>query len=173
MRFESNPVSSTRLVVPQMHGAADSLTQWITSMHGLMLTCRLLWQDHHAVVCLIHDAKAVTNRYSGMIAWRGVVDGSSHPELLQALIEDYEHLDRGIIFDISSDCCMNLIYLLPGNRINWLWYRDAPEPKLSSHSVTVSATADDIRQLLSDADATWTPAFARLIKVWLYLQSSL
>ncbi|KAK9863259.1 hypothetical protein WJX84_003540 [Apatococcus fuscideae] len=103
-------------------------------------------------------------RYSGMIAWRGVVDGSSHPELLQALIEDYEHLDRGIIFDISSDCCMNLIYLLPGNRINWLWYRDAPEPKLSSHSVTVSATADDIRQLLSDADATWTPAFARLIK---------
>lgn len=100
-----------------------------------------------------------------MIAWRGVVDGHQHPEILKALMEDFTNLDCAIIFDISSNCSMNLIYLLPGNRINWLWYRDAPEPKLSGPSVTVAATAVDIQKLHADAEATWTPAFVQLIKV--------
>ena len=104
-------------------------------------------------------------RYSGMIAWRGVVDGHRHPEILQALMEDYTNLDHAIIFDICSKCSMNLIYLLPGNRINWLWYRDTPEPKLSGQSVTIAATADDIQELHADAEATWTPAFVQLLKV--------
>ena len=60
-------------------------------------------------------------RYAGMIAWRGVVKGDEHPELLQQLKADFGNLDRGIIFDLSPSKCMNLIYLLPGNRINWLW----------------------------------------------------
>ncbi len=104
-------------------------------------------------------------RYSGMIAWRGVVDGNKHPALLEALSADFLTLDKGIIFDISSDCCMNLIYLLPGNRINWLWYRDAPEPKLLGRSVTVAATPQDIQKLYADAEGTWTSAFCQLIKV--------
>lgn len=56
-----------------------------------------------------------------MIAWRGVVDGNSHPKLLQQLQADFRHLGNAIIFDIGNNC-MNLIYLLPGNLINWLWY---------------------------------------------------
>ena len=104
-------------------------------------------------------------RYSGMIAWRGVVDGHRHPEILKALMEDFTNLDRAIIFDISSDYSMNLIYLLPDNRINWLWYRDAPEPTLLGQSVTVAATPDDIQKLHADAEANWTPAFVQLIKV--------
>ena len=100
-----------------------------------------------------------------MIAWRGVVNGNEHPDLLQALMTDFTNLEHAITFDISSDCCMNLIYLLPGTRINWLWYRDAPEPKLLGRSVTVSATAEDIHKLHADARATWTPAFVRLIQV--------
>lgn len=59
-------------------------------------------------------------RYSGMIAWRGVVDGNAHPELLKELQADFTTLGKGIIFDIA-DRCMNLIYMIPGNRINWLW----------------------------------------------------
>ncbi len=56
-----------------------------------------------------------------MTAWRGVTSGDSHPELLQELQADFRHLDRGITFDYSNQGGMNLIYMLPGNRINWLW----------------------------------------------------
>ena len=44
-------------------------------------------------------------------------------------------------------------------------YRDAPEPDLIGHSVTCRATAEDIQKLHDDGDATWTPAFAELIRV--------
>ena len=59
-------------------------------------------------------------RYAGMVAWRGVVHGNTHPELLAELKADFTALGNGIIFDIA-DRCMNLIYMIPGNRINWLW----------------------------------------------------
>ena len=55
-----------------------------------------------------------------MVAWRGVADGNAHPELLEELKADFTTLGNGIIFDIA-DRCMNLIYMIPGNRINWLW----------------------------------------------------
>ena len=100
-----------------------------------------------------------------MIAWRGVVEGDSHPQLLEALHADYTNLHRGLIFDISPACCMTVLYMLPGNRINWLWYRDAPEPRLQGHSVTVTASPEDIQMLHVDADCTWTRSFCDLIKV--------
>lgn len=59
-------------------------------------------------------------RFAGMVAWRGVVDGNAHPELLQELKADFTTLGNGIIFDIAERC-MNLIYMIPGNKINWLW----------------------------------------------------
>ena len=55
-----------------------------------------------------------------MIAWRGVVNANDHPELMEALQADFKYLGNGIIFDIGNDC-MNLIYMLHGNLINWLW----------------------------------------------------
>ena len=45
-------------------------------------------------------------------------------------------------------------------------YRDAKEPQLSGHSVTVRPTAEDMKKLYDDAEETWTPAFVKLIKVW-------
>ena len=56
-----------------------------------------------------------------MIAWRGVVKMDRHPELLQRLAADYRSLFRGVTFDIA-DRCMALVEMIPGNRINWLWY---------------------------------------------------
>ena len=56
-----------------------------------------------------------------MIAWRGVVEMDQHPELLQRLAADYRSLTRGVTFDIA-DRCMALVEMIPGNRINWLWY---------------------------------------------------
>lgn len=60
-------------------------------------------------------------RYAGMTAWRGVVLGHQQPELLRKLQADFCNLEKGIIFDYSTLGGMNLIYMLPGNRINWLW----------------------------------------------------
>jgi hypothetical protein len=44
-------------------------------------------------------------------------------------------------------------------------YRDAPEPKLGSHSVTIRPNTEDMQKLYRDAENTWTPAFVKLIKV--------
>ena len=44
-------------------------------------------------------------------------------------------------------------------------YRDAEEPQLGSHSVTIRPSAQDIQKLYLDAEDTWTGAFVKLIKV--------
>ena len=44
-------------------------------------------------------------------------------------------------------------------------YKDAPEPDIAGHSVTVKPTAADLAALHQEAEETWTPAFADLIKV--------
>lgn len=44
-------------------------------------------------------------------------------------------------------------------------YRDADEPQLGSHSVTIRPSPADLQKLHSDAEDTWTPAFVKLIKV--------
>ncbi|KAK9814697.1 hypothetical protein WJX72_010067 [[Myrmecia] bisecta] len=102
-------------------------------------------------------------RYSGMIAWRGVVDGAEEAELLAWLMRDNPNLACGINFDIAHRN-MNLIYLLPGNRINWLWYMDAPEPDMQGSSVTIQPTAEAVQQLRQDAESTWASPFAAVVK---------
>ena len=47
--------------------------------------------------------------------------GDEHPELVERLHKDFPNLHKGIIFDLSTQGGMNLIYMLPGNRVNWLW----------------------------------------------------
>lgn len=44
-------------------------------------------------------------------------------------------------------------------------YRDAEEPQLGSHSVTIRPSPADLQKLYADAEDTWTPAFVKLIKV--------
>ena len=44
-------------------------------------------------------------------------------------------------------------------------YKDAPEPDIAGHSVTVKPTPADLAALHQEAEETWTPAFADLIKV--------
>ena len=44
-------------------------------------------------------------------------------------------------------------------------YRDAEEPQLPGHSVTVRPNEADMKKLYHDAEETWTPAFVKLIKV--------
>ena len=44
-------------------------------------------------------------------------------------------------------------------------YRDADEPQLGSHSVTIRPSLADLQKLHTDAEDTWTPAFVKLIKV--------
>lgn len=51
------------------------------------------------------------------------------------------------------------------NDVHCCRYRDAPEPHLPGHSVTVRPTAQDMKKLYDDAEQTWTPAFVKLIKV--------
>ena len=89
-------------------------TAYMHSMHKYTSACIHIMHNLskvHIIACC---------RYAGMVAWRGVADGNAHPELLKELKEDFTTLGNGIKFDIT-DRCMNLIYMIPGNRINWLW----------------------------------------------------
>ena len=42
--------------------------------------------------------------------------------------------------------------------------RDAPEPDLAGHSVTMQPSQEDIVALHADVEAAWTASFADLVK---------
>ena len=44
-----------------------------------------------------------------------------HPELVRKLKADFANLERAITYDISPGYGENVIYMLPGDRINWIW----------------------------------------------------
>ena len=46
--------------------------------------------------------------------------------------------------------------------------RDAPEPDLEGHSVTMQPTPQQIEALQADAAAAWTASFAELVKARLH-----
>ena len=178
-------------------------------------------------------------RYSGLIAWRGVVDAAQQPQVYEDMRAAYARLGHGIIFDLAARQGrgeMALTYMIPGPRINWLWwapaplgasaqgsrggvlvsctscsgaacqtsmqgcrrprplvscladsqrlgsaatllllpqphqllpacrYRQAPEPQLPGHSVTIKPDAQLLQGLHKEAQSTWTGPLARLMQ---------
>jgi 2,6-dihydroxypyridine 3-monooxygenase len=79
-----------------------------------------------------HLMREVKPRYAGNVAWRGVVpESSASPRLIKTFVDHFtfQQMERSHI----------LCYLIPGaeretepgKRINWVWYWNVPENKLS------------------------------------------
>ena len=49
------------------------------------------------------------------------MDGSKHPEVVKNLKADCHNLERAITYDMSPGRGETVVYMLPGDRINWIW----------------------------------------------------
>lgn len=56
-----------------------------------------------------------------MVAWRGLVKGEEHPDLMQQLQREYPQLERGVTFEMNTAGSSNVLYMIPPRKINWLW----------------------------------------------------
>ncbi|KAL2631628.1 hypothetical protein R1flu_016314 [Riccia fluitans] len=102
-------------------------------------------------------------RYSGYCAWRGVFDYSSNPKIAEAVRKVYPDIGHCLYFDISHGTHA-VLYELPGRKLNWLWYVNQPEPSLKGNSVTIHPDEETKDEMHEEADRTWLPEFAELIK---------
>uniref|UniRef100_A0ACD6A8V7 Uncharacterized protein n=1 Tax=Avena sativa TaxID=4498 RepID=A0ACD6A8V7_AVESA len=104
-------------------------------------------------------------RYSGYCAWRGVFDftGKESSDIIIGIRREYPELGSCIYFDLA-DKTHAVLYELPGNRLNWLWYINGPEPELTGSSVTMKVSDATLAGMQDEADRVWSPELARLIR---------
>ncbi|KAM0923112.1 hypothetical protein ACQ4PT_005687 [Festuca glaucescens] len=104
-------------------------------------------------------------RYSGYCAWRGVFDftGKDSSDIITGIRREYPELGSCLYFDLA-DKTHAVLYELPGNRLNWLWYINGPEPELTGSSVTMKVSDATLARMQDEADRVWLPELARLIR---------
>ncbi|KAJ4951869.1 hypothetical protein NE237_028701 [Protea cynaroides] len=104
-------------------------------------------------------------RYTGYCAWRGVLDFSEdeNSDTIVGIRKAYPELGNCLYFDITNGT-HSVLYELPNKRMNWLWYVNQPEPELKGNSVTLKVSSEMIEQLHEEAEKTWVPELARLMK---------
>ncbi|KAI5065163.1 hypothetical protein GOP47_0019858 [Adiantum capillus-veneris] len=104
-------------------------------------------------------------RYCGYCAWRGVLNASSEEgmKLKAALQEQYPDLGHCLYFDIAEKTHA-VLYELKGNRLNWLWYVNQPEPNLRGLSVTAKADDEAIEAMRVESKHVWSEELASLMQ---------
>uniref|UniRef100_A0ACD5WS41 Uncharacterized protein n=1 Tax=Avena sativa TaxID=4498 RepID=A0ACD5WS41_AVESA len=104
-------------------------------------------------------------RYSGYCAWRGVFDftGKESSQIITGIRREYPELGSCLYFDLA-DKTHAVLYELPGNRLNWLWYINGPEPELTGSSVTMKVSDATLARMQDEAERVWSPELARLIR---------
>ncbi|KAK9828478.1 hypothetical protein WJX72_000211 [[Myrmecia] bisecta] len=109
-----------------------------------------------------------SRRYSGYCAWRGVLSAAedlspAEQETVSRVRAAYPGLGHTLYFELAQQTHA-VLYELPRQRLNWLWYVNQPEPKLTGHSVTVRADEAAIHRMHQNAEQTWTPELAQLMR---------
>lgn len=102
-------------------------------------------------------------RYCGYVAWRGVFEYDSRPEIAAAVREGYPGLGDTLYFDLAPRTHA-VLYELPGDRLNWLWYARGPEPDPENHKATIHEDEKAVAEMKQLAADTWTPPLATLIQ---------
>lgn len=59
-------------------------------------------------------------RYSGYIAWRGVMQAAETPNVAETVRKAYNGMGDTLYFDIAKGTHA-VLYELPEERLNWLW----------------------------------------------------
>uniref|UniRef100_A0A7N0TAE9 FAD-binding domain-containing protein n=1 Tax=Kalanchoe fedtschenkoi TaxID=63787 RepID=A0A7N0TAE9_KALFE len=104
-------------------------------------------------------------RYSGYCAWRGVLDCSRNEEseTYSGIRKAYPELGQCLYFDLGPKTHL-VLYELTKRRINWIWYVNRPEPETKGSSVTTKVNDEAIQNMHKEADGTWLPEMARVMK---------
>ncbi|KAB8102973.1 hypothetical protein EE612_035129 [Oryza sativa] len=103
-------------------------------------------------------------RYSGYCAWRGVFDftGKEGCTTMVDIRRAYPELGNCLYFDLAHKTHA-VLYELPKNRLNWLWYINGDEPELTGSSVTMKVSEATVSEMKEEAERVWCPELARLI----------
>ncbi|BAF19904.1 uncharacterized protein [Oryza sativa Japonica Group] len=103
-------------------------------------------------------------RYSGYCAWRGVFDfsGKEGCTTMVDIRRAYPELGNCLYFDLAYKTHA-VLYELPKNRLNWLWYINGDEPELMGSSVTMKVNEATVSEMKEEAERVWCPELARLI----------
>lgn len=104
-------------------------------------------------------------RYSGYIAYRGVLDFSDdeHSGAITGIRRAYPELGKCLYFNLACRTHSVLFELLK-KKFNWIWYVNEPEPRLQGNSVTMKVSSEMIKKMHEDAEKVWDPEFVRIIK---------
>ncbi|KAK9804597.1 hypothetical protein WJX73_005860 [Symbiochloris irregularis] len=106
-------------------------------------------------------ADKMAMRYAGYCAWRGVLEGDRFPDAAKRL----HTIFPGAMFHVlQADSCHILIFKLPGNRFNWIWYTNQPQPKTDKPSPTVQPSPEQVKDLHARADEMFPGPVAELVK---------
>lgn len=68
----------------------------------------------------VYDCVTNVFRYSGYIAWRGVMRAGENPKVAEAIRKAYD-MGNTLYFDVAQGT-HSVLYELPEERLNWLWY---------------------------------------------------
>ena len=109
-------------------------------------------------------------RYCGYAAWRGVVEEGRVSSILRdGLKERYPELGNCLYFELSDHLPSgghNVVYKVPGGKINWLWYLPRPSPATRGIA-QMDMSSDDLNSLHKKAEEIWgasNPHFAQLVR---------
>lgn len=112
--------------------------------------------------------------YSGYLAWRGYIDTKDPKthnfpneealqEFLKELRSEYSDLGRCLYFELHDSGTSNVLYMLPGGFVNWLWYRK--EENITRETITFNPTMEETEAMKHDSKSVWGKNFTRLIDV--------
>ncbi|KAG8094662.1 hypothetical protein GUJ93_ZPchr0012g19169 [Zizania palustris] len=75
----------------------------------------------------------------------------------------YPELGNCLYFDLAYKTHA-VLYELPNNRLNWIWYINGAEPVLPGSSVTMKVSDAMVEEMREEAKRVWGPELARLMR---------
>ncbi|XP_010915121.1 uncharacterized protein [Elaeis guineensis] len=104
-------------------------------------------------------------RYSGHIAWRGVLDfsGEENSDTMVGIRRAYPELGHCLYFDLA-DRAHCVLFELPNRRLNWVWFHNWPEPENKRKSMTLKPSNDMTQKMFEEAEKVWVPELAKVMK---------
>lgn len=104
-------------------------------------------------------------RYAGYYAWRGILDytGKENSETITGIFKAYPELGDCLYFNLAEKThCV--FYELKRKRLNWIWYINGSELEMKGSSMTMKVNNEMIKKMHNEADKTWVPELANVMK---------
>ncbi|KAL3819064.1 hypothetical protein ACJIZ3_004969 [Penstemon smallii] len=150
---EENTFAKVQAKILQTDETIELVADLLVAADGCLSSIRKIFLPHLKL------------RYAGYCGWRGVLDysGNENSETILALKKAYPDLGRCNYFDIGYEGHA-ILYELLNKRINWIWYRNQPEPESKGNSVTTKASKHTIEKMYEEAEKVWIPELVKVMR---------